>query len=125
MDSRNICPATVLCVSKKIVNVNFYFLFSQMIVLTVTRTNETKIRTKLCFILLMDQSTKYILLWYFQRDQWDASSSMLTVIQSHQFLISIPTYQLEMYHMFTIAHCTQVNLHMKKMSNNNYKLDVM
>ena len=98
---------------KKIVNVDFYFLFSQMIVFTFTRTEETKIRTKLCFMLLMDQSTKFILLWYFQRDQWDASLSMLTVIQSQQFSILIPTYQLEMYHMISIPHFTQVNLHKK------------
>ena len=67
----------------------------------------------------------YILLWFFQRDQWNAYSPMHTVIQSQQFSISIPTYQLETYHMFTIPYCTQVNLHKKKKMRNNYELDVL
>ena len=55
-------PVTVLRASKKIVNVDFYFLFSQMIVLTFTRTEETKIRTKLFFYSLDGPTNKVYLL---------------------------------------------------------------
>jgi hypothetical protein len=106
MDLRNIQPVTALHVSKKIANKGFCFLLSQILVLTFTRTEVTTIRMKLCFILLMDQTAVYILLWFFQRDQCDPSSSMHTVIQSQKFSISIPTYKLEMYHMCSIEHCT-------------------
>ena len=125
IDLKNIHPGTVLHASKKDCECQFLFPFKSTDCTYIHEDRGEKIRMKLCFILSMNQPTVYILLWFFQRDQWDASSPMHTVIQSQQFSISIPTYQLEMFHMFTKPHCTQVNLHKKKTTKNNYKLDVL
>jgi hypothetical protein len=113
-DLKNIHSVIVHCVSRKTVNATFSFRSSLLIVHAFTKTEETRIKIKLCGIFL-DGSVNNV----YPFMVLPKKTMGCQFINTHNKPISevtmlTQTFKSEMHPRFSIALCIQVNQHKKK-----------